>query len=98
MEKAYDRVNKKKLFEEMRSYGVHDNLAGLIERIHDGSMVIFKLENMATGGRICLLGDVNRFKCFNTTHNPLDQVCEPLHYHIEGGRGGVWCLYYIHNS
>ena len=26
MEKAYDRVNKKKLFEVMRYYGVHEKL------------------------------------------------------------------------
>ena len=39
MEKAYDRVNRKKLFEVMRCYGVHEKLVRLIERIYDGSMV-----------------------------------------------------------
>ena len=32
MEKAYDRVNRKKLFEVMRCYGVHEKLVRLIER------------------------------------------------------------------
>ena len=41
MEKAYDRVNRKKLFEVMRGYGVHENIIGLIERIYDVSMVKF---------------------------------------------------------
>ena len=36
MEKAYDRVNRKKLFEVMRCYGVHEKLVRLIERIYDG--------------------------------------------------------------
>ena len=49
MEKAYDRVNSKKLLELMRNYGVHGNLVGLIGRIYNGSMVIFALENMTTG-------------------------------------------------
>ena len=48
-EKAHDRVNRKKLFEVMRCYGVHDNLIRLIERIYDGSMVKFELENVTTG-------------------------------------------------
>ena len=39
MEKAYDRVNRKKLFEVMRCYKVHDKLVRLIERIYDGSKV-----------------------------------------------------------
>ena len=33
MEKEYDRVNSKKLFEVMRCYGVHDKLVRLSERI-----------------------------------------------------------------
>ena len=49
MEKAYDRVNRKKLFELMRDYGVHGNLVGLIGRIYNDSMVIFAVENMTTG-------------------------------------------------
>ena len=31
MEKAYDRVNRKKLFEVFRCYGVHEKLVRLIE-------------------------------------------------------------------
>ena len=49
MEKAYDRVNWKKLFEVMNGYGVHEKLVRLIERIYDGSMVKFELENVTTG-------------------------------------------------
>ena len=33
MEKAYNKVNRKKLFEVMRGYGVHTNIIGLIYRI-----------------------------------------------------------------
>ena len=36
MEKAYDRVNRKKLLEVMRCYGVQEKLVRLIERIYDG--------------------------------------------------------------
>ena len=49
MEKAYDRVNRKKLFEVMRCYGVHEKLVRLNERIYDGRMVKFELENVTTG-------------------------------------------------
>ena len=38
MEKEYVGVNRKKLFEVMRCYGVHEKLVRLIERIYDGSM------------------------------------------------------------
>ena len=48
-EKAYDRVNRKKLFEVMRCYGVHEKLVRLIERIYDGSMVKFEQEKVTTG-------------------------------------------------
>ena len=47
-EKAYDRVNRNKLFEVMRCYGVHDELVRLIERIYDGSRVKFELEKVTT--------------------------------------------------
>ena len=43
MEKANDRVNRKKLFEVMRGYGVQTNLVDVIERIYSGSMVICKI-------------------------------------------------------
>ena len=48
MEKAYDRVNRKKLFEVMRGYGVQGILVDVIERIYDGSMVKFQLESIMT--------------------------------------------------
>ena len=47
VEKAYDRVNRKQLFEVMRCYGVHEKLVSLIERILDGSLK-FELENVMT--------------------------------------------------
>ena len=42
-------MNRKKLFEVMRCCGVHENLVRLIERIYDGSMVKFELENVTIG-------------------------------------------------
>ena len=48
-EKAYDRVNRNKLFEVMRGYGVQENLVAVIERIYDGGMVKFELEGIMTG-------------------------------------------------
>ena len=48
MEKAYDRVNRKKLFEVMRGYGVQGILVDVIERIYSGSMVKFELESIMT--------------------------------------------------
>ena len=44
-----DRVNRKKLFEVMRCYGVHDTLVRLVERIYDGSMVKFEMDKVMTG-------------------------------------------------
>ena len=49
MEKAHDRVNRKKLFEVMRCYGVHEKLVRLIERIYNGSLVKFEQEEVTTG-------------------------------------------------
>ena len=49
MEKAYDRVNRKKLFEVMRCYGVHEKLVRLIERIYASNTVKFELEKVMTG-------------------------------------------------
>ena len=49
MEKAYDRVNRKKLFEVMRGYGVQEKLVDVIERIYDGGMVMFEMEDIMTG-------------------------------------------------
>ena len=48
MEKAYDRVNRKRLFEVMRGYGVQEILVGVIERIYNGSMVKLELESIMT--------------------------------------------------
>ena len=42
-------MNKNKLFELMRCYGVHEKLVRLIEKIYDGSMVEFELEKVTTG-------------------------------------------------
>ena len=49
IDKAYDRVNRKKLLEVIICYGVHEDLVRLIKRIYDGSMVKFELENVSTG-------------------------------------------------
>ena len=49
MEKAYDRVNIKKLFEVMRGYGVQEKLVDVIKRIYDGGMVKFEMEGIRTG-------------------------------------------------
>ena len=38
-------MNRKKLFELMRCYGVHEKLVRLIEMIYDGSMVKFESDN-----------------------------------------------------
>ena len=46
MEKTYDRVNRNKLFEVMRGYGVLEMLVDVIERIYDRSMVKFELESI----------------------------------------------------
>ena len=48
MDKTYDRVNKKKLFEVLRGYGVQEILVDVIERIYSGSMVKFELESIIT--------------------------------------------------
>ena len=42
-------MNRKILFEVMRCYGVHEKLVRLIERICDGSLVKFELEEVTTG-------------------------------------------------
>ena len=49
MEKAYDIVNRKKLFEVMRGNGVQEKLVDIIERIHDEGIVKFELEGIMTG-------------------------------------------------
>ena len=42
----YDRVNRKKLFEVMRGYVVHETIEGLIWRVYIGSMMKFDFEDM----------------------------------------------------
>ena len=49
MEKAYDRVNRKKLLEVMRGYAVQEKLVDVIERIYDGGMVKIELEGIMNG-------------------------------------------------
>ena len=51
IEKAYDRVNGKRLFEVMRGYGVQEKLEVVIDRIYDGGMVKFEMEGIMTGWR-----------------------------------------------
>ena len=43
MEKAYDRVNRRKLFEVKRSYGIHEKLVKTIARVYEDSRVKFEL-------------------------------------------------------
>ena len=49
MEKAYDRVDRRKLFEVMRGYGVQEILVDVIERLYNGSMIKFEMESIMTG-------------------------------------------------
>ena len=49
MEKAYDRVNRKRLFEVMIGYGVQEKLVDVIEWIYDGGMIKFELEGIMNG-------------------------------------------------
>ena len=49
MEKAYDRVDRKKLFEVMRGYRVQEILVDVIERIYNWSMIKFEMESIMTG-------------------------------------------------
>ena len=48
MEKAYDRVNRRKLFEVMRSYGTHEKLVRTIERVYEDNKVKFELNEYIT--------------------------------------------------
>ena len=48
MEKAYDRVDRRKLFEVMRRYGVQEILVDVMERIYNGSMIKFEMESIMT--------------------------------------------------
>ena len=48
MEKAYDRVNRRKLFEVMRSYGIHEKLIRTIERVYEDNKVKFELHEYIT--------------------------------------------------
>ena len=46
MEKAYDRVNRNKLFGVIRGYGVQEKVMDVIERMYDGGMVKFELDGV----------------------------------------------------
>ena len=53
MEKAYDRVNRKKLLEVMRGYGISEYgiseyLVRIIERVYEENRVKFVLEGVET--------------------------------------------------
>ena len=49
MEKAYDRVDIRKLFEVMRGYGVQEIMVDVIEKKCNGSMIQFEMESIMTG-------------------------------------------------
>ena len=49
MEKAYDRVDRRKLFEVMRGYGVQEILVDVTDRIYNGSVIRFEMESIMTG-------------------------------------------------
>ena len=49
MEKSYNRVDRRKLFEVMRGYGVQEILVDVIEGIYNGSMIKFEMESIMTG-------------------------------------------------
>ena len=55
MEKAYNRVNRKKLFEVRKCYGVHEKVVRLIEIKYDGSMVKFEQEKVTSRAAHCHL-------------------------------------------
>ena len=48
MEKAYDRVNRKKLFGVLRMYGVDEIIVSLIERVYEDNLVKFELGSYQT--------------------------------------------------
>ena len=49
MEKVYDKVDRRKLFEVMRGYRVQQILVDVIERIYNGSMIKFEMKSIMTG-------------------------------------------------
>ena len=48
MEKTYDRVNRRKLLEVMRGYGVNEQLIRMIEKVYEENKGKFKLEEVET--------------------------------------------------
>ena len=66
MEKACDRVDRRKLLEVMRRYGVQELLVDVMERIYDGSMIKFEMESIMTG--------------WCKSDSGVRQVCPFLHY------------------
>ena len=49
VEKPYDRVSRRKLFEVMRGYGVQEILVDVRESIYNGNMIKFEMEIIMTG-------------------------------------------------
>ena len=49
MEKECERVNRKKLFEIMSGYGIHEKLVRLVERVYEENMVKFEYGGVRTG-------------------------------------------------
>ena len=86
IEKAYDRVNRKKLVEVMRGYGVQEKLVNVIERIYDRGMVKIELEGIMLGW--CRIDSGVRQGC------PLSSLlfvvlCLPTPLTLVCGGGGV---------
>ena len=48
--RTLDRVNRKKLFEVMRGYGISEYLVRIIERVYEENRVKFVLEGVETDG------------------------------------------------
>ena len=46
IEKAYDIVGRKILFDVLRVHGVHEKLVGMAERVYCDNMVRFELANI----------------------------------------------------
>ena len=49
MKKTYVRVDRRKLFEVMRGYGMQKTMVDVIERIYNGSMIKFEIGRVITG-------------------------------------------------
>ena len=56
VEKAYDKVNRDKMFDVMRRYGVQDGLINLIEKIYQNNQMKFELSDISTSWCECNSG------------------------------------------